>query len=557
MPLTQKTIGLSEFLRPPQNAPLFHPVKLPGRRPFPAPIKKVPASRPAVLPQQHPHPVILQQPSLIVSHYRKPVPGLLKPFVKEKPFPLQPLAASVLLLGQPTELGGIEAGPKPKSKLKIPVPYSDLEPQGSIKNNAFLNHKGKGNHMSGASPPPTSSPVAVTTREPPELVKRIPLKEPSLEEIASMKPAVNHGFKPDTVIVESGFRPIMRTDGTGVQLPKEIIDQVAHRREDPGTEIDEVMETDTLFLTAQNGGGETQSFEPMFIPSPLDSTNASKMLENSNGNKVSPTASALRLPTAALEHTLPSDPQFKKPTLEELLDDEFEADLKAEVAYDPERERLSDEKVEDTNTNHTTDSTSTTRSPDAGFLADLFGPDAVDEELYVDEMEQEADDRIASAAERIDTYYLPPDNRKIPHASLPSGALYTFDGKSVVDSSLVLPPKLDAPNVRQSFGITALEQLVRTTPQFGAYRGELPEEFRATDPPQSVTDFSRPVPFSRGPVSSTTGFPGTSIYPYSSTGAATDTSPSSLSSSPLSSTSLRPISTKLHLLKANGNSANA
>ncbi|KPU79198.1 uncharacterized protein Dana_GF17471, isoform B [Drosophila ananassae] len=554
--LTQKTIGLSEFLRPPQNAPLFHPVKLPGRRPFPAPIKKVPASRPAVLPQQHPHPVILQQPSLIVSHYRKPVPGLLKPFVKEKPFPLQPLAASVLLLGQPTELGGIEAGSKPKSKLKIPVPYGDLEPQGSIKNNAFLNHKIKGNQMSGASPPPTSSPVAVTTRESTELVKRIPIKEPSLEEIASMKPAVNHGFKPDTVIVESGFRPIMRTDGSGVQLPKEIIDQVAHRREDPGIEIDEVMETDTLFLTAQNGGGETQSFEPMFIPSPLDSTNSSKMLENTNGLKVNPTASALRLPTAALEHTLSSDSQFKKPTLDELLDDELDAHLKAEAEeYDPERERLDDVKLEGKITNPTTDSTSTSRSPDVGFLTDLFGPDAVDEELYVDEMEQEADDRIASAAERIDTYYLPPDNRKIPHASLPSGALYTFDGKSVVDSSLVLPPKLDAPNVRHSFGITALEQLVRTTPQFGEYRGELPEEFRTTDPPQPLTDYSRPVPFSRSPVSSTTGFSGTSIYPQSSSGAAT--SPSSLLSSPLSSTSLRPISTKLHLLKANGNSANA
>ncbi|KAH8267320.1 hypothetical protein KR018_006886 [Drosophila ironensis] len=561
--LAQKTISLAEFLRPPQTAPLFHPVKLPGRRPFPAPIKKVPASRPAVLPQQHPHPhahppphqhqhqhpVILQQPSLIVSHYRKPVPGLLKPFVKEKPFPLQPLAASVLLLGQPTELGGL--GPKlAKGKPKIPVPYGDLEPQGSLQSSALLNHLGKGNHSSRITSG-SSTPTVTASPTPDLVVKRIPIKEPSLEEIASMRPAVNQGFKPDTVIVESGFRPILKTDGSGVQLPKEIIDQVAHRREDPGTEIDEVMETDTLFLTAQQGGSETQSFEPMFIPSPLDSTNASKMLEKVKSKGTSPTASALRLPSAALKHALPPASELKKP-------------LKVEELFGEEALREDEESDETTKkpSELASETSTSTRRPEPDFLEDLFGREGPEEEeLYADEMEQEteADDRMAAAAERIDTYYLPPDNRKIPHASLPSGALYTFDGKSVVDSSLVLPPKLDAPeragNVRHStpFGLTPLEQLVRTTPQFGAYRGELPEELRATDPPLAVTDYSRPVPFSRATTTNSgLGSSTYSVFPSSSavtsaTATATATAPAY--TSPLSSSSLRPISTKLHLLK--------
>lgn len=563
--LAQKTIGLSEFLRPPQNAPLFHPVKLPGRRPFPAPIKKVPASRP-ILPQQHPHlhphpqqhPVLLQQqPSLIVSHYRKPIPGLLKPFVKEKPFPLQPLAASVLLLGQPTELGGLNNKGerlKIKGKPKIPVPYVDLEPQGSLQNTAIFNQpggKGKGDQK------PKASSVSISTTPIP-LVKRPTVKEPSQEEIASMRPAVNQGFKPDTVIVESGFKPIVRTDGTGVQLPKEIIDQVAHRREDPGTEIDEVMETDTLFLAAQQGGSETQSFEPMFIPSPLDSTNATKVLRV-NVKEVSPTASALRLPSAALEHALPSASELIKPTLDELFAEDLnEEELEMEpmpVADDV--ESLEETTKKDAVTTTINIPRNTTKKPDPDLLEDLFGPD--EEELYADELELDMDDRVAAAAERIDTYYLPPDNRKIPDTRVPSGALYTFDGKSVVDSSLVLPPKLDAPdnaNVHQrhaQYGLTPLEQLVRTTPQFGVYRGELPQEFRGTEP-QPVSEYSHPAPFSRTtPVFSSSS--GSTIYPYSSSTGASTSTVSSSASSPLSSSSLRPISTKLQLLKPEGRRA--
>uniref|UniRef100_B3P1M1 GG17617 n=1 Tax=Drosophila erecta TaxID=7220 RepID=B3P1M1_DROER len=371
-----------------------------------------------------------------------------------------------------------------------------------------------------------------------------------------MRPAVNQGFKPDTVIVESGFRPIVRTDGTGVQLPKEIIDQVAHRREDPGTEIDEVMETDTLFLTAQQGGSETQSFEPMFIPSPLDSTNATKVLRV---KEVTPTASALRLPSAALEHALPSASELRKPTLGELFgDDSNEEQLEMEPL--PEADDV--EPLEETTKKDAVTTTkdilrNTTKKPDPELLEDLFGPD--EEELYADELELDMDDRMAAAAERIDTYYLPPDNRKIPHTRVPSGALYTFDGKSVVDSSLVLPPKLNAPDnggVHQrhaQYGLTPLEQLVRTTPQFGVYRGELPQEFRGTEP-QPVSEYSHPAALSRTtPVFSSSS--GSTIYPHSSSSGASTSTVSSSSSSPLSSSSLRPISTKLQLLKPEGRRA--
>ncbi|XP_030370356.1 protein Skeletor, isoforms D/E-like [Scaptodrosophila lebanonensis] len=571
--LAQKTISLSEYLRPPQNAPLFHPVKLPGRRPYPGPIKKVPASRP-VLPQQlprHPPPVgpLLSQPSVIINHYRKPVPSLLKPFLKEQPFPLQPIAASVLLLGQPTELSG-KAGQrktdphhlKPQPVIPLPVPYDDLETQSTLQNSAYFN-----SHVKPEKKPLPTLSSTTTTSSP---FKRPysthePQEEPSLQEIASMRPAVNQGFKPDSVVVESGFRPIIRNDGNGVQLPPEIVEQVAHRREDPGTEIDEAMETDTLFLTAQQGN-EPQSFEPMFIPSPLDSTNATILLKNSAPTTTTASslasASALRLPSAALEHALPSASKLRKPTLEELFGEEL---LETGPDATAEEEQLVGTiNPASKQTEHTTTEKLSKTDTDYSDLASLFeGED--DEQLPADDMEEE-EDKEAQAAERIDTYYLPPDNRKIPHAGLPSGALYTFDGKSVVDSTLVLPPKLEARDTgllrRPHYGLTPLEELIRTTPQFGAYRGELPEEFQTTEntvlPPvqQPVTEYSNPVPYSRSTATARSSS-GSSTYGSTSSLFTSRISSNSIHShtSPLPLSSLRPISTKLHLLNADSNNS--
>lgn len=556
--LAQKTISLSEYLRPPQNAPLFHPVKLPGRRPYPGPIKKVPASRP-VLPQQHPPPgAILPQSSLIVNHYRKPVPSLLKPFLKEKHFPIQPIAASVLLLGQPTELSGVQSGqrkadPAERTKVKVakpivpvvPVPYVDLEPQASLKNSAYFKVEQK---------PVLSS--TTTTIVP--LIKRPVPDEPSPQQIASMRPAINQGFKPDTVVVESGFRPIVRNDGNGVQLPPELIEQVAHRREDPGTEIDEVMETDTLFLTAQQGGSETQSFEPMFIPSPLDSTNATRLAHTKVAQAVAApvapvvppilSASALKLPSAALKHALPAAAQLRKPSLEELFDDSVED----EEQRDTEEREEPEERIAVTNPSPVMaakePNSAEVEDPYYDDLANLFDTEEEVEvqqsqaDTLADDLETEPDDKVAQAAERVDTYYLPPDNRKIPHASIPSGAVYTFDGKSVVDSTLVLPPKLDARDSggarHQNYGLSPLEKLIRTTPQFGVYRGELPEEFISTPLP-AATDYPSSVAFG-GQSSTSLG----STLPFHSS------SPSSITSS-----SLRPISTKLQLLKSDSGSA--
>lgn len=613
---SQKTISLSEFLRPPFNAPLFHPVKLPGRRPYPGPVKKVPASKP-ILPQQLPrHPPgfggPVPQPSVIVNHYRKPVPSLLRPFIKDKPFPLQPLAASVLLLGQPTELSN-QRKTDPHfhhhqhHMVKKPVPYADLMPQGSLSNVVFNKNsmdKFKTKPNLPIKTPQSLAPEKIKSQEmhtveTPQTTTKMPnpvsvfkepfetqevKEEPTQAELATMKPAVNEGFKPDTVVVESGFKPILRQDGP--MPPPEVVEQMASRREDPGLEIDEAMETDTLFLTAVQQQTQTQNFEPMFIPSPPDSTNSTVIIRKSTGNlhqKPLPATaggatkqsailkdhpynkpissmlkSSLNLPetaqlrNASLEDIIlnesneeedPENTEYKQNLQNHLEDstklkliqiketvtetenhkenekiEQSEEYLDEEESQPSEKTKLSITTTSSSFSSSTTikQATQTEKSPSSTTenllkftnklknydISNLDDIELDDDEFNLENIalenieinpeEDEEEDIFdldteleAQAAERIDTYYLPPDNRKVPHANIPSGSVITYDGKSIVDSSLVLPPKLDTEtedissprfyNGNNNFqSLSKSEQLRRTTPQLVPFRGEIP-----------------------------------------------------------------------------------
>lgn len=583
---SQKTIGLSEYLRPPQNAPLFRPVKLPGRRPFPAPIKKTPQIKP-VLPQQlhrYPSSPSLQQtsagalplPSVIVNHYRKPVPGLLKPFVREQPFPIQPLAASVLLLGQPTQLVNqrmTDVLYHPKPKPVIPVPYGDLIPQDTQHQNTYsfngnlkIRKDKKPIHppklpvaylpsekpLKSVSIAPQLATVAVSA---PGSVFKKPFdvhevkEEPLSADIASMKPAINNGFKPDSVVVESGFRPILRQQPDDT-VP-ESIHQIAHRREDPGSEIDEVMETDTLFLTAQK---DTQSlnFEPMFIPSPPDSTNATIIRNIINSQPVLAVASPLV--AATIEGENPVAVKLRKPTLEELLiDPEVDDKPAAAMLRKPTLEDLlSDPEMDvilenDEITVTENDDKSDAKKQDLEKEKNNYDVDLYAEEIgdigNSDEKDDE-EDKEAQAAERIDTYYLPPDNKKIPQSSLPSGSVITYDGKTVVDTSLVLPPKLEARDTsylrRQNHGFSKIEELIRNTPQFKPFRGDIPppiSDFIFTE--RSLKLGINPITAESNVLHSKTipGFPSSSQISKSTSSAST------------LSSSISPITTKLQILK--------
>lgn len=202
-------------------------------------------------------------------------------------------------------------------------------------------------------------------------------------------PAKNLGFQPDSVVVEGGFTPIMRRTfvnddphsehDTHMHDSSESNDypEQTQRRSDRTDLSDENTNTD-----GENSELLIRTFEPMFIPSPLESMSAMK-----SSNK-----------------------------------------------------RLSGD-------------------------------------LQYMEME-DGEDKIALAGERH-AYYLPPekDDDKMKSTKLyPSGTVVTYDGRAVLDKSLLdSEPDFPTPNRPGSImsGISSTEQLLHL-PQFGPFRGEIP-----------------------------------------------------------------------------------
>ncbi|XP_068625418.1 protein Skeletor, isoforms D/E-like [Battus philenor] len=94
-------------------------------------------------------------------------------------------------------------------------------------------------------------------------------------ETSTLTPAVNTGFKPDSIVIESGFKPIIREPlmaGEDRIADSEV--ENANRRED--TDVVEDYEdipqyvSNSAFPAQVSSDKITESFEPMFIPSPPD-----------------------------------------------------------------------------------------------------------------------------------------------------------------------------------------------------------------------------------------------------------------------------------------------
>lgn len=88
-------------------------------------------------------------------------------------------------------------------------------------------------------------------------------------------------------------------------------------------------------------------------------------------------------------------------------------------------------------------------------------------------------DETAMAAERMDTFYLPPSGPI--YGMTPGGrvavdsgssSLLTYDGKMVSGNNVVSPPQLGLSDLPKRRSSTA--DLVRSTPQFGPFRGDVP-----------------------------------------------------------------------------------
>lgn len=227
--------------------------------------------------------------------------------------------------------------------------------------------------------------------------------------LPTVRPAINTGFKPDSVIIEGGFKPIVREQDL-VQSTEGISSLTVNRRSDTVNEKDDIVaEEDNIgeiFV-----GKRTEPFEPMFIPSPPD-----RQSKNKNKSKI-----------------------------------------KINVR-----------------------------------------PDAI---ILGDKAIEMGDDKIAMAAEHIESYYLPPvqyNHAKLVgiqgDIELPVGTVITYDGKAVSDSALSSSIQVNMSKKPDNKyippGISKTEQLIRGTPQFAPFKGDIPPPIPENLNPEEFSQLS-------------------------------------------------------------------
>ncbi|XP_058466228.1 protein Skeletor, isoforms B/C [Malaya genurostris] len=368
--------GIPVYLRPPNSGPMFRPVKLPMRRPIAVERRPI-AGRPN-------RPYNIPQPSMIISHYQKPMSPLMRPFMAKPKLPMKAIAP-ILLLGEPTEIKPFRKVPPPqpmemmiiKPTKTVPYMVPEMSP-----------HLSMGLKM--AEQNPITLPVRYTRRpimkEPLNIKPMFKVPYDIHENKTPVDPQPSTGFEPSSVVVESGFKPIYRRTG---EINAEFDDQMRHhgntiqRRQD--YDIDEAIESDALMIGS--GEPQRQAFEPMFIPSPLDSM---AMAQKSSEVGV------LRESDGKHEH--------------------LSGDLK---------------------------------------------------QMNV----EVGEDKMAMADDRVDSFYLPPETQNVVKI-YPEGTVVSYDGKAVLDVSLLNSPS----NVRQEAvkPVSKTEQFIRDNPQFGPFRGDIP-----------------------------------------------------------------------------------
>ncbi|KAG4075641.1 hypothetical protein HA402_003466 [Bradysia odoriphaga] len=381
--VANSNLALSEYLRPPSvpNGQLFRPVQLPQRRP----------TATVIIERRRPgnnlyRPYVVPQPSMIINHYKKPISPLIRPFVSQSK-PIKAIAP-FLVLNPNEQYLSRKTFEQKVNRVSSNVAESNVPNKKFHRESVpikFLNKTATNQH-------PLKSVQGANTKK--KTFSETPLKAhakpifttPHLHNDENVyRPSAvqeNKGFQPDSVIVEGGFRPIVkrRMDDVNDEDDDDNDETIGtanvnRRRDDNIADVDDNVERgDALFV---NQAVETKQFEPMFIPSPLDSINIS------NGKML------------------------------------------------------------------------------------------VNEKLMENMDVEDGDDKIMMAGERVDAYYLPPDNRKIPARVYPEGSVVTYDGKAVLDYSLVnpLPPPLPSKNnfLLSSGHLSKTEQLIRNTPQFGPF----------------------------------------------------------------------------------------
>lgn len=133
--------------------------------------------------------------------------------------------------------------------------------------------------VNAPTPPPESRSSTLRIRLPSDTLPALPSDIKSSDfmgeftEPSTLRPAVNTGFKPNTIVIESGFKPIIREPLMDRLSDYDINDKFnTNRREDTDVEEDYEESPQPIANHAYNTPSDkiTETFEPMFIPSPPD-----------------------------------------------------------------------------------------------------------------------------------------------------------------------------------------------------------------------------------------------------------------------------------------------
>lgn len=277
------------------------------------------------------------------------------------------------------------------------------------------------------------------------------------EENIKLPIAINTGFHPESVVVEGGFKPIIQkkegaqdrssqggdTDGPVEELETESksTEFLDKKEEELISEL--VSETNEDKKENIFEGQQPELFEPIFIPSPPDRITNYNHSSKPHKNTVSLPHNLTPPVTTPFRNRKPN-PHPMRSSIPSLRRPIYPTNIAQQL-----------------------------RAPSRGSSPSF----------RFQQILEDVQDETAMAAERLDTYYLPPveypsgnikSQKPNVEATIPPGTVVTYDGKSVVDVSLassITNPSVRSPNNQNPSGTAAL---IRETPQFGPFRGEIP-----------------------------------------------------------------------------------
>lgn len=345
---------------------------------------------------------------------------------------------------------------RPMSKTRIPLQQSPT----SLKATYHFTQPLKLQKVSTSTTTPLPDPpktepdgTAAIKPSPPILPSDITVLD---SEDSHIPAAVNTGFNPHSVVVEGGFKPIIKSKSAEAEDRSTAEAEEITEKPDAGTnkteEVIVELGSEVVVNIADEErkdnpfrGQQPEMFEPIFVPSPPDRNSA----RNGSDVKNPILADELTPPAVHLNHR-----------------------------YSPQSNRKNGQPF-------------MMIHPRPGLMRRPLFPNNIVPPFRIpvrggsptfryQQSDDYTEDETPMAAERMDSYLPPAD------ISIPSGVAVTYDGKSVASS--IPPAPVAVKNIRGPLGTA---DLIRATPQFAPFQGEIPPPVPNVISPEKIPQLSK------------------------------------------------------------------